>query len=398
MPADLIDTVVIGAGPAGLGVSRELTLRGIEHLVLEQGRVGETWRSQRWGSFALNTPAWMNRLPGDPAPAAPDDFQSAPQLVRALERYVRRNRLPAWEGVTVRSLRSNGDRLAVATSHGLLEARAVVIASGGARVPRVPAAAAALQTSIRQVHTAEYRTAAALPPGAVLVVGGAQSGVQVAEDLLRAGSDVFLATSAVGRLPRRYRGRDTFAWLVDDGFFDEPRPDGQLPANAQVAGGRTLSYQHLERLGAVLLGGVEGVSGSRIRLRDDLARNIVFSDAASAGVRVRIDAHIARAGLDAPPPERDPADACYPIRSLPRSPSELDLRRAGVRTVLWATGFDPDTDYVHDGARAAPGLFLTGQPWLPTRGSGTIRGIAADAPHVAARVDAHLAARRRIAA
>src|SRR5690242_16865447 len=110
MPADRIDTVVIGAGPAGLGVSRELTLRGIEHLVLEQGRVGETWRSQRWDSFALNTPAWMNRLPGDPAPAAPDDFPSAPQLVRALERYALRNRLPVWEGVMVRSLRSSGDR------------------------------------------------------------------------------------------------------------------------------------------------------------------------------------------------------------------------------------------------------------------------------------------------
>ena len=145
----------------------------------------------------------------------------------------------------------------------------------------------------------------------------------------------------------------------------------------------------------MLLGGVQGVSGSRVRLREDLARNIVFADAASARVRVRIDAHIARAGLEAPAPEGDPADACYPIRSLPRAPRELDLRRAGVRTVVWATGFDADNGYVR---AAAPDVFVIGYPWLRARGSGTIYGIAADAPRVADRVEARLATRRRLAA
>jgi putative flavoprotein involved in K+ transport len=416
MPVDRIDSLVIGAGQAGLGVSRELVERGIEHLVLEQGRIGESWRAQRWDSFALNSPAWMNRLPGDAAPAAPDEFPSSRQFVVGLERYAFRHRLPVREGVAVRWLErgSTDDWLAVATGDGVLEARSVVVASGGARVPRVPAMASELTGSILQVHTADYRSAARLPEGAVLIIGGAQSGVQIAEDLLQAGREVFLATSAVGRLPRRYRGRDAFAWLVDDGFFDEPLANATAAPNPQisgVAGGHTLSYQHLERLGVVLLGGAADMSGQRVLLRDDLARNIAFADAVSAEQRARIDAHIARSGADAPPPEADAADAPYPMRSVPQAPRELDLRHAGVGTVIWATGFDPDTGFVRapvvgdngqiaqrDGATAQPGLLAMGQPWLRTRRSATVYGVVADAPHVADLVARRLAPRRRLAA
>lgn len=416
MPAERIDSLVIGAGQAGLGVSRELARRGLEHVVLEQGRIGETWRSQRWDAFALNSPAWMNLLPGDAEPARPDEFPSAPEFALGLERYAFGHRLPVRQGVAVRAVDrgSTGDSLSVATDEGLLEARSVVVASGGARSPRVPSMAWALPRSIRQLHTAEYRNAGELPAGAVLVVGGAQSGVQIAEDLLLAGREVLLATSAVGRLPRRYRGRDSFAWLVDDGFFDERRDEATAGPNPQisgVAGGRTLSYQHLERLGAVLLGGLAGISGSRVRLRDDLAANIVFADAVSEALRDRMDAHIARTGADAPAPDPDPADEPYPARSIPRGPRELDLRRAAVATVIWATGFDVDTGFVRlpvvgergeiaqrDGATAVPGLFAIGQPWLRSRRSATIYGVVADAPHVADLVSRRLAGRRRAAA
>jgi putative flavoprotein involved in K+ transport len=416
VPTDHIDTLVIGAGQAGLGVSHELAARGIEHVVLEQGRVGETWRSQRWDAFALNSAAWMNRLPGDAAPVRPDEFPSAPEFVVGLERYAFRHRLPVREGVAVRRLDrgSTDDWLSVATSEGALEARSVVVASGGARVPRVPATASALSRSILQLHTAEYRSAVELPAGAVLVVGGGQSGVQIAEDLLHAGRRVVLATSPVGRLPRRYRGRDSFAWLVDDGFFDEPRAEATAAPNPQisgVAGGHTLSYQHLERLGAVLLGGVASMSGPRVRLRDDVTYNVLHADAVSAALRSRIDVHIARSGADAPERDSDPADEPYPTRSLPQTPGELDLRRAGVTTVIWATGFDPDAEFVRapvvgergeisqrDGATAVPGLFAIGQPWLRSRRSATIYGVIADAPHVADLVARRLAERRRVAA
>jgi putative flavoprotein involved in K+ transport len=411
-----IDSVVIGAGQAGLGVSRELVERGIEHVVLEQGRIGETWRSQRWDAFALNSPAWMNRLPGDAAPARPDDFPSAPEFAVGLERYAFRHRLPVHESVTVRSLDLGfrGDGLSVATDAGVLHSRSVVVASGGARVPRVPAMAAAMSASFLQLHAAGYRSADELPTGPVLVIGGGQSGVQIAEDLLHAGRRVFLATSTVSRLPRRYRGRDAFAWLVDDGFFDERPTEATAPTNPQIsgaAGGHTLSYQHLERLGAVLLGGVAGMSGSRVTLRPDLARNLLFADAASAALRSRIDAHIARWGIDAPEPGADPADEPYPGRSIPRPPLELELRRAGVATVIWAVGFDADTGFVpppvvsgrgeitqRDGATAVPGLFVVGQSWLRSRRSGTIYGVAADAPHVADLVTRRLAAGQRRAA
>jgi putative flavoprotein involved in K+ transport len=414
MPVERIDGLVIGAGQAGLGVSRELVARGIDHLVLEQGRIGETWRSQRWDAFALNSPAWMNRLPGDAAPAHPDEFPSAPQFAVGLERYAFSHRLPVRQGVGVRSVDrgSTDDSLSVATDEGLFEARSVVVASGGARVSRVPAMASALPRSILQLHTAEYRSPSELPAGAVLVVGGAQSGVQIVEDLLHAGRNVFLATSAVGRLPRRYRGRDSFAWLVDDGFFDETRATATPnPQISGAAGGHTLSYQQLERLGAVLLGGVAGMSGSRVQLRDDLARNIVFADAASAALRSRIDAHIARSKLDAPQPEADAADEPYPMRSIPQAPRELDLPHAAVATVIWATGFDADTGFVRapvvgkrgdivqrDGSTAVPGLFVIGQPWLRSRRSATIYGVVADAPHVADLVTRRLASRQRLAA
>lgn len=416
MSAERIDSLVIGAGQAGLGVSRELVVRGVENLVLEQGSIGETWRSQRWDAFALNSPAWMNRLPGDADPVRPDEFPSAAQFTVGLERYAFRHRLPVREGVTVRSVErgSTDDWLAVATGEGVLEARSVVVASGGARVPRVPAMASALSPSILQLHTAGYRSAAELPAGAVLVVGGGQSGVQIAEDLLHAGRRVFLATSTVGRLPRRYRGRDSFAWLVDDGFFDEPRAQATAAPNPQIsgtAGGHTLSYQHLERLGAVLLGGVAGTSGARVQLSDDLARNILVADDVSAALRSRIDMHIARVGADAPAPDADPADEPYPARSIPRTPRELDLRRAAVTTVIWATGFDAASGFApasvvgergemiqRDGATPVPGLFVIGQPWMRSRRSATIYGVVADAPHVADLVARRLAARRRVAA
>ena len=416
MPAHNIDCLVVGAGQAGLGVSRELVARGVEHLVLEQGRMGESWRSQRWDSFALNTPAWMNRLPGDAAPVNPDDFPSASQFVLGLERYAFSQRLPVREGVTVRALdrTPEGTAMSVATDEGAFEARAVVVASGGTRVPRVPTAGAALPASVLQLHTADYRRAADLPAGGVLVVGGGQSGVQIAEDLLHAGRDVYLASSAVGRLPRRYRGRDSFAWLVDDGFFDESREramPGPSPQISGAAGGHTLSYQHLRRMGAVLLGGLAGVAGERVAFRDNLAHNIRFADEASAAFRSRIDAHIARVGSDAPDADPDAADEPWPGRFVPSSPRRLHLRRAGVRTVIWATGFDAATSFVRapvrgergrmvhrDGATALPGLFVTGQTWLRTRRSGTIHGVVADAPHVAELVLDRLAEHGQIAA
>jgi putative flavoprotein involved in K+ transport len=419
MPAERLESLVIGAGQSGLGVSRELARQGIAHAVLEQGRIGESWRSQRWDSFRLNSPNWMNVLPGGRAPARPHGFASAREFAAGLERYAAANRLPVRRGVIVRAVEHDrrGEGFSVATDDGLYVTRSVVVASGGARVPRVPRIGVALPEPVLQIHAADYRNADMLPSGAVLVVGSAQSGVQIADDLLDAGRRVYLSSSAVGRVPRRYRGRDIFGWLIPDGFFDQPRRDDdgwRPPPNPQLSGGAredTLSYQSLERRGAVLLGRLAAVSGFRVGLRDDLAQNAALADETSAKLRRRVDAYIARTGADAPPPEEDPSEVPYPADQLPSSPAELDLRAAGVTVVLWATGFSSDTSFLRlpvvsaggefvqrDGATAVPGLFVAGQPWMRTRGSGTIHGVAADAPHVAMLVSRHLWRRERIAA
>ena len=405
-----IDTVVIGAGQAGLGVSHELAARGVDHVVLERGRIGESWRSQRWDSFMLNSPAWMNVLSGDVAPEHPDGFPTAAEFALDLQRYAFRHRLPVREEVEVQNvvIGAPGAHLRVVTDGDAIEARSVIVASGTSK-PRIPPIA--LSLSAFQLHAAGYRNADHLPSGRVLVVGGGQSGVQIADDLLDAGREVLLATSKVGRVPRRYRGRDVFAWLDEEGFFDERRGEVPPNANPQLGARHTVSYQQLEDRGAVLLGGLERASGSRVRFRGDLAHHIVFADAVSASLRARIDAHIERAGSDAPPAEDDPADEPYRAGPLPDGSCTLDLRSAGVGAVIWATGFDVATRFLphdvtaergalphHEGATAVPGLFVLGHPWLRTRRSGTISGIAADAPHVADLVVRHLATRRRAAA
>jgi putative flavoprotein involved in K+ transport len=404
-----IDTVVIGAGQAGLGISHELAARGVDHVVLERGRIGESWRSQRWDSFTLNSPAWINVMPGDAPPEHPDGFPTAAEFALGLQRYAFRHRLPVREEVEVLDVEigARGARLRVVTDEDAIEARSVIVASGTSK-PRIPPVA--LSLSAFQLHAAGYRNADHLPAGRVLVVGGGQSGIQIADELLDAGRDVLLSTSKAGRVPRRYRGRDVFAWLDEEGFLDERRGDAAAGPNPQLGAAYTVSYQQLEQRGAVLLGGLERADRSRVQFRGDLGHHIVFADAVSAAIRTRIDAHIERTGTDAPSAEDDPADEPYRAGLLPAGSCTLDLRGAGVSAVIWATGFDAATRFLphdvtgergalshHDGATAVPGLFVLGHPWLRTRRSGTISGIAADAPHVADLVVDHLATRRQAA-
>jgi putative flavoprotein involved in K+ transport len=207
-----VAVAVVGAGPAGLAASRRLAAVGCSHLVLERDRIGSSWRTQRWDSFRLNTPRWANRVPGKFLAGRTESFASARSLIVALERFAKR--LPVVEGVEVFSARRSGPTWRLDTSDGSLLAEAVVVASGFQNVPRRPAYAEALPVEIRQLHVADYRRPHELDDG-VLVVGGGQSGLQIAEDLLEAGKQVYLSTSRVGRLPRRYRGRDALEWLRD---------------------------------------------------------------------------------------------------------------------------------------------------------------------------------------
>ena len=407
----VIDAVVIGAGHAGLAVSKRLVDAGVEHVVLERGEIGETWRTQRWDSFALNTPSAVNRLPGGPAAVDPNEFLGRDAWIAELETYARQSSLPIRTGARVTAVTAHDDGGFVVTIGGdeTVRARSVVVATGAANVPKVPAAAATIDRRVEVLTTGTYRRPSQLPDGAVLVVGSAQSGGQIAEDLVDAGREVYLATGTVGRFPRRLRGRDTVAWLSESGWMaqrpeDLPDPAMMRAAQPLISGvgprGHTLSLQGLARRGVTLLGHFESADGYRLRFAADLAQHVRFGDEIAVRIRQHVDDHIARRGIAAPPSEPDPADEPADPETF-RSPTELDLADRGVRSVIFTTGFRADYSWLrlpvvrsdgsvmHEQGRApVDGLWFVGLLWLRMRKSGIILGAMDDSAHVAAQVAA----------
>lgn len=413
----MLDAVVVGAGQAGLGISYCLARDGREHVVLERGRIGETWRSQRWDSFAVNTPNAMNALPGTTYEGdQPDGFFLRDELVESFEQYARRFDLPIRTGVTVTSIDPSDDGTFVVTTDDedqrTVETKNVVIASGIMCAPKVPAVSAKIDEEVLQLHAADYRNPAALPPGAVVIIGSGQSGCQIAEDLVGSGRHVYLCTSRVGRIPRRYRGRDILEWWDEMGFLDAQVADLDDPslrfaAQPQVSGvgryGHTVSLQQMAAAGVILFGRLADADGHRLELADDLAANVRFADEAAARFEQAIDAHLEQAGRDLPPRDDDPADDPHPDPDALDAPRSLDLAEAGVGAIIWCTGFTADFGWINcpvldergapqieRGVSSTPGLYFLGFPWLHTRKSGIIYGIDEDARHIAE----HLGRRR----
>ena len=416
-----MDAIVIGGGHAGLAVSQCLRQQGVGHLVLERDRVGASWANQRWESFTLNTPTSMNRLPGDVdedlgEPA--DGFIDHHSLVARLERYVVRWDLPVRTGVNVTRVErtsAGGYRVHVEGAlPGPLECDALVVASGIQNVPRIPPLSSQLPDGIDQLPALEYRDAARLAPGAVLVIGGGQTGGQVVEDLLLAGREVYWSVSKVTRVPRRYRGRDILLWLAGAGFFkataDEVTDPAERAATMPIISGvgrygHTLSLQWLAAKGARLLGRITDVEGHVLTLDDSVPACISFADERSAQVRAQIDEGIRAAGIPLPALEADPADEPAPDPGAVDWPTTLDLQAAGVGSVIFATGVRGDYSFLpaeattsdglplHDhGVGTIPGLWFIGLPWLTCRGSGIIHGIVSDAEAIAGGVRAELTA------
>jgi putative flavoprotein involved in K+ transport len=393
------DCVVVGAGPAGLAASTALSTRGVEHVVLERDRVAGSWRAQRWDSFRLNTPGWMNQLLGD---QDRDAYATGPEVVLRLERLAAG--CPVREGVRVARLARAGDGWTLATDDGLLRASAVVVATGDQNLGRFPALARRLPGRVAQLHAADYRGPGQLPDGAVLVVGSAQSGCQIAEDLLAGGRRVVLSTSRVGRVPFWYRGRETVEWLVEAGFMDQrprdlPDPSVMHAAMPILAPGRGLSLPALARAGVALAGRPVAVDGERVVFNDSVAANVAAGDAFAARARAMVDELVRRRGLDAPPAAPDEHDA--PVGLDP--PSSLDLRAEEVGAVVWCTGFGGDFTWLgprlvgtdgqplrEDAAAPAPGVWYLGLRWLTRRCSGILLGFPGDAAAVAAAVKLHL--------
>ena len=400
------DAVVVGAGQAGLATSRALRERGVQHVVLERDEIGATWRRQRWRSFRLNGPASFSALPGLSVPGDSGAFGTAGDFVRYLETYRDTFELPVRTGVHITTTQRSADGgfLLRAADGATFSTRHVVLATGGLNVGRVPAMAAGLSSRITQLHSTDYADAAGLPPGAVLVVGGAQTGCQIAEDLLDAGRQVFMATSRVPRAPRRYRGRDIFDWLHDARFFEQriadlPDPSAAALPQPQItgaAGARTTSYQHLARAGVRLFGRLESVEGTTARFAGDLHEHVRFADETSRRIRTVVDEYIAGSGAHAAASEDDPAEFDAGTLLEPAAPAEVDLAAHGVSTVIWCTGLTGDFRWLPpealdargqprhvDGIGAIPRTYVVGLPWLSRRGSGIIPYVGADAERVA---------------
>jgi putative flavoprotein involved in K+ transport len=402
------DTLVIGGGQAGLAVSRCLQKLDVPHAVLERGRIGNSWRTQRWDSFRLNTPNVVNVLPDDSYEGEDAfGFVSHGKLLEYLEGYRRRHDLPVEEGVEVTAVRPVDGGFEVEANGERRACRNVVLCGGDQNAPKIPERARDLPDDVMQLHAADYRRADALREGAVLVVGSGQTGVQIAEDLREAGREVWLATSAVGRVPRRYRGKDIFEWMRVGGLVDQRPEDlddpqevhARQPLVTGTHGGHTVSLQQLARDGVQLRGRWSGVRGRALLFDGNLEENVATGDAVSARIKGMVDGAIAKAGLDVPPADPDPAEAPFPGIAAMAAVREVDLDSTGIRTVIWATGFGPRFDYLDpalldesgrprhaDGVCEVPGLYCLGFTWLRRRGSGLIAGVADDAKHVADRI------------
>lgn len=413
MSENQVDTLIIGAGQAGLGMSYYLKQAGLPHQVLEKGQVGESWLLQRWDSFQLNTPNLLNALPGMPYDGPePVGFWRVDELTAYFRRYIDHFNLPVRTRVTVHSLEpgegSTRFRVRLQADGQAMEdvgARSVVVAAGGQRKPKIPSLSECLPDRIFQLHTADYRNPQAIPAGAVVIVGCGQSGVQIAEELLAAGRKVFLCTSKVPRTPRRYRGRDILEWLAEIRFFDVTYDSLQDKSIAQmtqpqVSGmgrfGHTVSLQYLHKQGAVILGRLLDAQYGSLLLGDDAAVNVHFADAFSERIKDQVEQYLMAQGLPLPPLEEDPADQPDPLARCASGQRSLDLGEEGVSTLIWATGFKGDFGWIHlpvlddngepvhrRGVSAVEGLYFLGFPWLHSRKSGIIYGIAEDAEYLA---------------
>jgi putative flavoprotein involved in K+ transport len=401
MAAETVEVLVVGAGQAGIAISEHLRNAGIPHLVLEKDRIAEKWRTGRWDSLVANGPAWHDRFPNlEFTGEHPDSFASKDRVADYFDEYADRLAGEIRTGVEVTSVRRNEGRpgFRAETSAGPIEASYVVAATGPFQVPVFPPLVPD-DAGVQQLHSSGYRNPEQLPDGAVLVVGAGSSGMQIADELLRAGRKVYLSVGPHDRPPRRYRERDFCWWLGVLGKWDmETPPGGSEHVTIVVSGangGETVDFRDLAQRGMVLLGRTLAYDHGVLRLAPDLGVNIAKGDANYLSLLNEADAYVVRNGLDLP--EEQEAHELGPLPDLANEPIlELDLAEAGVTTIIWATGFKVDYRWLEvdafdetgrpqhkRGISTEPGVYFLGLPWLSRRGSSFIWGVWHDAKHIA---------------
>lgn len=396
-----IDTLVVGAGQAGVAMSEHLSRLGVPHLVLERDRIAERWRTGRWDSLVANGPVWHDRFPGMAFDELdPDAFATKDQVADYFEAYARSFNAPIRTGVEVKSVvrRDGHSGFEVETSDGTIEAMRVVVATGPFQRPVIPPIAPQ-DPGLTQLHSAHYRNPAQLPDGAVLVVGAGSSGVQIADELQRAGRTVYLSVGAHDRPPRAYRNRDYCWWL---GVLGEWGKEVATPGREHVTiavsgahGGQTIDFRRLAHRGMTLVGVTKSFANGVVTFEQDLVAHLKRGDENLLALLDAADAWVERNGVDLPeepearfiPP--DPDCVTHPL-------TELDLKQAGVTSIIWATGYAVDFSWLHvdtfdengkplhqRGVSKEPGVYFLGLPWLSSRGSSFIWGVWHDARRIA---------------
>ncbi len=414
---EIVDTLVIGGGQAGLATSYWLTKAGVDHLVLERrNQLGGSWQD-RWDSLTLVAPNFHLRLPGMEYDGPdPDGFMARDDVVKYVQEYAGSFDAPVRLGTSVRRLASSVGRLEAHTDQGqTYVARNVVLATGAYQKPKIPSPADQLPDHINQLHSSDYRRPSQLVEGGVLVVGTGQSGAQIAEELYQSGRDVHLAVGMCPAAPRRYRGKDLIYWLMQTVVHgaevgihfptvaDLPSPAARFGCDPHVSGkdgGHDLSLRRFARDGVHLYGRLEAADGARVQFSADLAERLAFAESGfDQEFKPLFDAYIEAAGIDAPLDDRR-----YDTFTPP-TVTDLDLDAAGIRSVVWATGYQLDFGWVdlpvfdewgyprHErGVTIHPGLYAIGLPWLHSEPSSVFAGVGDDAAHIVEHIASRAAA------
>ena len=407
MSSEVVNTLIVGGGQAGLALSGHLSQRGVGHLVVERNRIAERWRSERWDSLVANGPAWHDRFPDLTFDDIdPDTFATKDRIIEYFETYARQIDAPMRCGVDVISVEryADGSGFRVETSDGVIDAANVVAATGAFQIPLIPAVVPQ-EAGVMQIHSSAYRNPGQLPEGAVLVVGAGSSGTQIADEIMRAGRRVYLSVGPHDRPPLRYRGKDFCWWLGVLGMWDatttRPGMEHVTIAVSGAHGGHTVDFRKFAARGMTLVGRAGPFEDGVMHLAPDLERNIAGGDAHYLSMLDAADAYIAANGLDFP--EEPDAHMLDPLPDCVTEPlAELSLTDCGITAIVWATGFAVDFSWlkagtfdatgrpVHDkGVSDVPGIYFLGLPWLSRRASPFIWGVWHDAEYLAG----HIAAR-----
>ncbi|WP_429932787.1 flavin-containing monooxygenase [Agrobacterium vitis] len=412
MPVEKIHTVVVGGGQAGIAMSEHLTRNNMAHLVLEKGRIAERWRSMRWDSLVANGPAWHDRFPNLTFPGHADAFVPKEGVADYFEAYAKKYNAPIRCGIKVTQvIRLDGrPGFHVETSNGVIEARNVVVATGPFQLPNIPSIVPPT-ADINQIHSSEYRNPRQLGEGAVLVIGAGSSGVQIADELMRAGCKTYISVGPHDRPPRSYRGRDCAWWLGVLGKWDAQVQELKQNNHVTVAvsgarGGETIDFRRLAAQGMVLVGMTESFKNGKLSFAGDLANNLDRGDQSYLSLLDEADAFVASNGLNLP--QEPEARILGPTADCIINPIlELDLTAAGINTIIWATGFRSDYSWLkvkafdeagrprhHRGVSCERGIYFLGLSGLSGRGSSFIWGVWHDAKHLADHItiqDSYLA-------